>query len=119
LFEERVAIYNFIVENKWAILLALEGLAWAATVFLFYARYKMQSNFWFKVASVMLVFTGFVPQILLGVINFNETKAVDLFTLVLVVLVVLVVYGCTVGKKHVRKLDAWARVKFSNQESQD
>ena len=116
LFEERVAIYIFIVENKWGILLALEGLAWTATVFLFYARYKMQSGFWFKVASVMLVLTGFVPQILLGVINFNETKEIDLFTLVLVV---LVVYGCTVGKKHVRKLDAWARVKFSNQGKND
>lgn len=111
MIEELTAIYGFIVENKWMILLVLEVFAWSATFFILYARYKMQSDFWFRVASAMLVMTGFVPQILLGVINFNETRESDLFTLVLVL---LVVYGCTVGKKHVRKLDAWARVKFSN-----
>ena len=111
LIEELTAIYGFIIDNKWLILLVLEVFAWSATFFMFYARYKMQSDFWFKAASAMLIMTGFVPQILLGVINFNETKEIDLFTLVLVL---LVVYGCTVGKEHVRKLDAWARMKFSN-----
>lgn len=111
MLEELTAIYKFIVDNKWLILLVLEVLAWSATFFMFYARYKMQSDFWFKAASAMLIMTGFVPQILLGVISFNETKEIDLFTLVLVL---LVVYGCTVGKEHVRKLDAWARMKFSN-----
>ena len=105
--------YGFIVENKWLILLVLEVFAWSATFFMLYARYKMHSDFWFKAASAMLIMTGFVPQILLGVINFIDSKELDLFTLVLVL---LVVYGGTVGKKHVQKLDDWARTKFSNRE---
>ena len=114
--EELTAIYGFIIDNKWLILLVLEVFAWSATFFMLYARYKMQSDFWFKAASAMLIMTGFVPQILLGVINFNETKELDLFTLVLVL---LLVYGGTLGKKHVQKMDDWARTKFSNREIDD
>lgn len=78
---------------------------------MFYARYKIKSNFWFKAASVILLFTGFIPQLLLGVINFIDKKEIDVFTLVLVL---LIVYGCTIGKRHVQQLDAWAKAKFSN-----
>lgn len=99
------------MENKWAILLTLEVFAWSATVFMFYARYKIKSSCLFKAASVMLAFTGFIPQIMLGVINFIENKEIDVFTLVLIL---LIVYGGTVGKKHVQQLDAWAKMKFSN-----
>lgn len=116
MIEELTAIYGFIIDNKWLILLVLEVFAWSATFFMLYARYKMQSDFWFRVASAILIMTGFVPQILLGVINFIDTKELDLFTLVLVL---LVVYGGTVGKKHVQKLDDWARAKFSNREMED
>ena len=103
-------MYNFIMENKWTILLMLEFFAWSATIFMFYARYKMQSQLWFKVATVILVLTGVVPQVLLGVANFVATKEMDLFTLVIVL---LIVYGFTIGKKHVQKLDVWAQKKFS------
>ena len=51
-----------------------------------------------------------------GCDQFFDTKELDLFTLVLVL---LVVYGGTVGKKHVQKLDDWARAKFSNREMED
>ena len=103
-------MYYLIMENKWAILLILEVFAWSATFFMLYVRYKMQSKFWFKVASVMLVLTGFLPQVVLGVINFVVTKEIDLFTLVIVL---LIIYGLTIGKKHVKKLDSWAQKKFS------
>ncbi|WP_378956144.1 hypothetical protein [Pelosinus sp. sgz500959] len=103
-------MYNLIMENKWAILLILEFFAWSATMFMFYARYKMQSQFWFKVASMILVLTGVIPQVLLGVVNFVATKEIDLFTLVIVL---LIVYGITIGKKHVQKLDVWAKKRFS------
>jgi uncharacterized membrane protein len=109
-------IYGFIIENKWLILLVLEVFAWSATFFMFFARYKMQSDLWFKVASAMLIMTGFVPQILLGVINFSENKELDWFTLVLLL---LVVYGATAGKNHVRKIDDWARGKFSHSVRED
>ena len=103
-------MYNFIMENKWTILLIFEFFAWSATMFMFYARYKMKSQLWFKVASVILVLTGVIPQVLLGVVNFVATKEIDLFTLVIVL---LIVYGFTIGKKHVQKLDVWAQKKFS------
>ncbi len=103
-------MYNLIMENKWAILLILEIFAWSATIFMLYARYKMQSQFWFKVASVIFMLTGVIPQVLLGVINFVVTKEIDLFTLVIVL---LIIYGVTIGKKHIQKLDAWAQEKFS------
>jgi len=103
-------MYNLIMGNKWAILLILEFFAWSATFFMFYARYKMQSQFWFKVASTILVLTGVIPQVLLGVVNFFATKEIDLFTLVIVL---LIIYGLTIGKKHLKKLDVWAQKKFS------
>lgn len=103
-------MYSFLIENKWIILLILEIFAWSATGFMFYARYKMQSSFWFRLASVMLVLTGVIPQVLLGVLNFVATKEIDLFTLVIVL---LIMYGCTIGKKHIRKLDKWVQKKFS------
>ena len=78
--------------------------------FMIFSRYKLQSAFWFKVGSVVLVLTGFVPQILLGVINFFVAKELDLFSLVIVL---LVIFGFTVGKNQVLRLDAWAQKKFS------
>lgn len=103
-------MYNLIMENKWSILLILEFFAWSATFFMLYARYKMQSQFWFKIASTILVLTGVIPQILLGVVNFAATKEIDLFTLVIVL---LIIYGSTIGKKQLKKLDVWAQKKFS------
>ncbi|MGI6091895.1 MAG: hypothetical protein GX348_05345 [Veillonellaceae bacterium] len=102
-------MYNLIMENKWAILFILEILAWSATFLMLYARYKMHSQFWFKVASVILVLTGVIPQVLLGVVNFVATKEIDLFTSVIVL---LIIYGLTIGRKHVQKLDSWAKKKF-------
>jgi hypothetical protein len=100
----------FLVENKWTILVSLEILAWSSTFFLFYARYSLKSSFWFKAATVLFALTGVIPQVLMGIINFMTTKKIDVFTLMIVL---LLLYGFTIGKKHVKKLDAWAQVKFS------
>lgn len=104
-----------VMENKWLILLVLECFAWSATIFVLYARYKLKSQFWFRAASVILVLTGVIPQVLLGVVNFIQTKELDLFTLVIVL---LILYGATIGKGHIRQLDVWAQKKFTN-ESQE
>ncbi|MEH7299548.1 hypothetical protein [Neobacillus drentensis] len=105
---------NFLVENKWMILVILEVLAWSSTFFLLYARYGLKSSFWFKVATVLFALTGVIPQVLMGIVNFIATKKIDLFTLIIVL---LILYGFTIGKKHVKKLDAWAQAKFSKQPS--
>ncbi|MDQ1143194.1 hypothetical protein QE429_000021 [Bacillus sp. SORGH_AS 510] len=96
------------------ILVVLEVLAWSSTFFLLYARYGLKSSFWFKVATVLFALTGVIPQVLMGIVNFIATKKVDIFTLIIVL---LIVYGFTIGKKHVKKLDAWAQKKFSKQQS--
>jgi hypothetical protein len=103
---------NFLLENKWVILISLEVLAWLSTFFVLYARYKLKSSFWFKVATVLFALTGVIPQVLMGIINFISAKKVDLFTLIIIL---LILYGFTIGKKHVKKLDAWAQKKFSRQ----
>ena len=105
---------NFLVENKWMILVILEVLAWSSTFFLLYARYGLKSSFWFKVATVLFALTGVIPQVLMGIVNFIATKKIDLFTLIIVL---LILYGFTIGKKHVKKLDAWAQAKFAKQTS--
>jgi hypothetical protein len=105
---------EFLLENKWAILVSLEVLAWSSTFFMLYARYGLKSSFWFKIATVLFAFTGVIPQVLMGIINFIATKKVDIFTLIIVL---LIVYGFTIGKGHVKKLDAWAKEKFSNKEN--
>ncbi|WHY92176.1 hypothetical protein QNK12_01160 [Neobacillus cucumis] len=101
---------DFLLENKWVILVSLEVLAWSSTFFLLYARYGLQSRFWFKVATVLFALTGVIPQVLMGIINFIATRKIDLFTLIIVL---LILYGFTLGKGHVKKLDAWAQAKFS------
>ncbi|XJZ27571.1 hypothetical protein ACF5W4_01525 [Bacillota bacterium Lsc_1132] len=100
------------IENKWIILASVEVLAWSSTFFLLYARYGLKSSFWFKIATVLLALTGVIPQVTMGVINFIATKKLDVFTLIIAL---LIVYGFTIGKKHVKKLDTWAQMKFSKE----
>jgi hypothetical protein len=100
---------TFLIDNKWFILIGLEVLAWTATFFLFYARYRLQSNFWFKVGTVLFAITGVIPQVLMGIINFIIKRELDIFTLVIIL---LIIYGATIGKKQVKNLDAWAQKKF-------
>ncbi|PKR83172.1 hypothetical protein [Heyndrickxia camelliae] len=101
---------SYVLAHKWFILVSLEVLAWASTFFLFYARYGLKSSIWFRIASVLFAITGIIPQVIIGVINFVHTRKLDIFTLIIVV---LLIYGFTFGKKEVKKLDAWAQKKFS------
>lgn len=98
------------LQYKWVILASLEVLAWAATFFMFYARYGMRSNRWFRVSVVLLAITGVIPQVIIGVLNFIANRELDVFT---IAIVLLILYGTTIGKKHVKKLDAWAEKKFA------
>ncbi|MCQ6282786.1 hypothetical protein [Bacillus sp. EB600] len=100
---------TFLVEFKWFILIGLEVLAWTFTFFLFYARYRLQSNFWFKVGMVLFTITGVIPQVIIGIINFIVKRELDIFTMVIIL---LIIYGATIGKKQVKKLDSWAQTKF-------
>lgn len=98
------------------ILAVFEALAWSSTFFLLYARYGMKSSFWFRIATVLFAITGVIPQVTMGIINFAATRKLDVFTLIIVL---LLLYGFTIGKKHVKKLDAWAQVKFSGKKKDE
>lgn len=101
---------NYIVDNKWLILLFLEVLAWSSTFFMLYARYRIGSRILFKIGAFLTVMTGVIPQVLLGIINFWTTRELDMFTLIIVI---LLVYGATLGRKKIKQLDQWAQRKFS------
>lgn len=103
---------NFLVTNKWILLILLEIVAWSATFFMLYARYRLINQLWFKLGVVMTVLTGVLPQVTLGVINYYFRGELDAFTLVIVS---LIVYGLTIGKKHVRMLDEWMLNKYGRQ----
>lgn len=107
---------EFLVEQKWIILGSLEILAWSATFFMLYARYGMKSHFWFRVGTILFALTGVIPQVIMGVINYISTRELDLFTLIILL---LIIYGATIGKKHVKQLDTWAQTKFSRQTEGD
>jgi hypothetical protein len=106
---------NVIFENKWFILAGLEVLAWLSAFFVFYARYAMKSSFWFKMATILLAITGVIPQVTMGIINFAVTRKLDIYTLVIVL---LLLYGFTFGKTQVKKLDQGMQRVFSNKENE-
>lgn len=100
---------EFITENKWIILMILEVLAWSSMFFMLYARYRLQSKQLFKLGTILSVMTGVVPQVTLGIINMITLKKMDAFT---VVILLLILYGSTLGKRDVKRMDQWAQKKF-------
>ena len=97
---------DYILENKWTILVVLEIFVWLLTFFMLYARYWMQSRFWFRAGAILYALTGIIPQVILGIINFIDTGEIDFFT---IVIVLLVIYGLTIGKDHMKRLDAYVQ----------
>ena len=98
-----------ILQNKWYFLVSLEITAWTVTFLMLYARYRLHSSLLFHIFSVLFVLTGVLPQVSLGILNFMTKQEIDLFTLVIVL---LLIYGFTIGRSQVRRLDDWARHKF-------
>lgn len=98
-----------VLAYKWFILLGLEVLAWSATIWMVYARYRQRSQRLFRVAALMVMVTGVVPQLGLGVLNYIESGQVDAFSLVILL---LFGYGATLGRRQVQRLDGWARQRW-------
>ncbi len=101
---------TYILDYKWLILATLEVLAWASTFFMFYARYGLRSNRLFKLGIFLTVITGILPQVSMGIINYAATRQIDIYT---GVIILLIIYGLTIGKKDVKKVDQWAQKTFS------
>ncbi|MFC5647622.1 hypothetical protein ACFPYJ_00465 [Paenibacillus solisilvae] len=105
---------DFILENKWFILLALEVLAWSSTFFMMFTRYRLGSTFLFRIGALLTVLTGVIPQVVLGIINLVVEHKFDLFTFIIVF---LIIYGATLGRKKIKQLDVWAQRKFAKVKS--
>lgn len=103
----------FFLEYRWLILAVLEVLAWASTFLMFYARYRLRSDALFRAGVVLTLLTGVIPQVAMGIINYLGTREIDLFT---AVIVALILYGATAGKKDVRRLDTWMQNKYGRRE---
>ncbi len=104
---------DLFLEYRWLILAVLEVLAWASTFLMFYARYRLRSTALFRAGVLLTILTGVIPQIGMGIINYIGTREIDLFT---AVIVALILYGVTAGKKDVRRLDAWVQNKYGRAE---
>jgi hypothetical protein len=52
----------------------------------------------------------------MGIINFIIKRQFDIFTLVILL---LILYGATIGKKQVKKLDVWAQKKFQKKNAEN
>ena len=104
-----------ILDYRWQLLGIFEVLAWTVTFLLFYVRYRLQSLRWFRILSVLFFCTGVIPLVSLGLVNFYQQGEVDGFTLVIVL---LLLYGATLGRRQVWKLDRWAKRRFSPKKSQ-
>ncbi len=97
------------LEYRWFLLAAMEIIAWASTFLMFYARYRLRSAALFRAGVALTVLTGVIPQVGMGIVNYLGTREIDLFT---AVIVALIIYGATAGKKDVRRLDAWVEKKY-------
>lgn len=98
-----------ILDYKWIFLCLLEVTAWSITFFGIYARYKIKSEKGVRIAAILFFFTGVFPQIILGILNFIINKKIDVFTLVVVG---VLLYGATVGRKQIQKIDRWIKRKI-------
>jgi hypothetical protein len=91
------------MDIKWILAIGLEASFWIMLVAFLVLRYRfgMEGVTRFFVIGVVLDTLGFVA---LGVWDFARTGEVSAYTLLIVG---LVVYALTLGKKDVKRLDAW------------
>lgn len=95
-------IFEAIINYKWWLLLTFEILAWTSTFLMLYARYFMESDRVFKIATILVVVTGIVPHISLAILDIVQEGKINAFP---IVIVALIIYGLTFGKKAVQNLD--------------
>jgi hypothetical protein len=100
------------IHYKWYLLLVAEILAWTSTFSMFVARYWWESRLGFWVSFVLSLVTGIGIQLSIALIHVFKGGTIGIFE---IVVVLLILYGCTYGKKHVKILDQkvlqWVRKK--------
>ena len=94
---------QLLIENKWAILIVCETTAWLTTFYMLYARYWLKSNIQFYIFGAIAIVTGYLPHVLIGILNIIKFQKLDGFT---IVIILLFIFAFSLGKKVVSKMDS-------------
>ncbi|MDQ0252822.1 hypothetical protein J2S74_000194 [Evansella vedderi] len=95
---------DWIIDYKWHLLILSEILGWGFTFVMIYARYFLESKILFWLSLVITLFLCYVLDIYLFFLSYTSGERFlgwYEWTIIL-----LFVYLFTVGKKHLKKLDA-------------
>ena len=110
---------NFILDNKWSILLTSECIAWLFLFAMGYYRYWKPSKIHFIIATVLSCIFGYVPHFGIPVLlcikegswtALYESKDALFFD---GFILALILFGLTFGKKYVVKIDRYFSRKAS------
>ncbi|WP_064091532.1 hypothetical protein [Rossellomorea aquimaris] len=98
---------TLLMEYKWLILLISETLAWVATIYMAYARYWLESKLQVIISGAIAVITGYIPHVLLGILDYLEHGKLQIFTLCVIL---LLIFGITICNKYLIIIDKSIKV---------
>ena len=97
------------MELKWILAIGLEATFWALLLAFLLLRYRYGRD-GASVAVLVAIVLDHVGLLGLAAWDYAETGNVSTYT---VAILALLVYAVTIGRGDVRRLDAWAKRRFS------
>jgi hypothetical protein len=97
------------MELKWILAIGFEATFWALLLAFLLLRYRYGRD-GASVAVLVAIVADHVALLGLAAWDFAATGATSGYT---VAILALLVYALTVGRRDVRRLDAWAKRRFS------
>ncbi|MEW9500706.1 hypothetical protein [Jeotgalibacillus marinus] len=100
---------DFILEHKWAFLIAAEIIFWVSILTFLTLRY------WFKLNKLSLIFFAFfiINDLWIATMGFMDYLRSGEFTSYQLVILIFIVYAFTYGKSDFRRLDAFIQKKVA------
>jgi len=97
------------MELKWMLAVGAEATFWVLFVAFLLLRYRFGRD-GASMAVLALIVADHLVFVALGVWDYAETGRVSTFTLVVVG---LLLYALTLGRRDMRRVDAWAKRRFT------
>jgi hypothetical protein len=97
------------MELKWILAAACEVAFWTLFVSFLLLRYRFGRDD-LSIAVLIAIIADHVAVLGLGIWDYAETGRVNLFTLFVLA---ILTYGLTIGRRHTKRVDAWARRRFT------
>jgi hypothetical protein len=97
------------VELKWILAIACEAAFWTLFLAFLLLRYRYGRD-GASIAVLVAIIVDHVALLSLAAWDFAETGHVNLFTLAILA---LLAYALTAGRRDMRRVDAWAKQRFS------